>query len=76
MTNVRVQAKKTHDLVEAISKKLKDVEDLARETKVEESRKLTKMTHEGVTANTVTLKNTSPLGCERALGWCLRGKRL
>ena len=45
MTNVRVQGKKTHDLVEAISKKLKDVEDLARETKAktEESKKLTKM---------------------------------
>eukprot|EP00976_Prorocentrum_cordatum_P105056 1194139-Prorocentrum_minimum.AAC.1 len=58
-----------------MKKKLGDVEDLTREAKAKtkESRKMVKMTHDGVTANTVTLANITP-GMHEGFGMVLAGQ--
>eukprot|EP00976_Prorocentrum_cordatum_P043434 879334-Prorocentrum_minimum.AAC.2 len=70
LVDLKVQGKKSYDLLDEIKVKLRDVEDLSREAKAktEESRQLTKALQEkaktiqeGVTANTQVIANI-PLG--------------
>eukprot|EP00959_Pyramimonas_sp_CCMP1952_P178853 3738924-Pyramimonas_sp.AAC.1 len=53
----KIQAKKTQEMVETLTKKLKDVEDLQRESKAiaEEGKMISQRAHDGILANMATL---------------------